>query len=277
MKLECDVVRDLLPLYAENMVSERTRALTEAHLAECSACSAVLAGMTAQEPDVRFRTDSAQQFVKYEKKKKRRFGWKIALITAAAVSAAFLLRILTMGGLMAFLALGSLTAKVEEDSDPAHYAQYMGKTAEEQYRNKWGMDESVFPAQLTDDMDVPDIYPAVPSYRLMALAHKYAPQAVYGIVRSHDGFYVDGNAETEAFWSGKGIVADDMESGILMVIGRQRGMETLSILNNVVLYQGDLADGVNSLVGGDELMAKGEEASLRLALDILSDPEGDEK
>ena len=124
---------------------------------------------------------------------------------------------------------------------------------------------------------VPDIYPAVPSYRLMALAHKYAPQAVYGIVRSHDGFYVDGNAETEAFWSGKGIVADDMESGILMVIGRQRGMETLSILNNVVLYQGDLADGVNSLVGGDELMAKGEEASLRLALDILSDPEGDEK
>lgn len=124
---------------------------------------------------------------------------------------------------------------------------------------------------------VPAIYPAVPSYRLMALAHKYAPQAVYGIVRSHDGFYVDGNAETEAFWSGKGIVADDMESGILMVIGRQRGMETLSILNNVVLYQGDLADGVNSLVGGDELMAKGEEASLRLALDILSDPEGDEK
>ena len=154
MKLECDVVRDLLPLYAENMVSERTRELTEAHLAECSACSAVLAGMTAQEPDVRFRTDSAQQFVKYEKKKKRRFGWKIALITAAAVSAAFLLRIMTMGGLMAFLALGSLTAKVEEDSDPAHYAQYMGETAEEQYRNKWGMDESVFPAQLTDDMDV---------------------------------------------------------------------------------------------------------------------------
>ena len=37
---------------------------------------------------------------------------------------------------------------------------------------------------------------------------------------------------------------------ILMVIGRLRGMETLSILNNVVLYQGDLAEGVNSLVNG---------------------------
>lgn len=44
---------------------------------------------------------------------------------------------------------------------------------------------------------------------------------------------------------------------ILMVIGRLRGMETLSILNNVVLYQGDLAEGVNSLVNSADLVAKG--------------------
>lgn len=118
---------------------------------------------------------------------------------------------------------------------------------------------------------VPGIYPAVPAFRLMALAHKYAPQAVYGIIRSHDGFYMDDNAKNKAFWSGKGIVGADMESGALMTIGRQRGMETLSILNNVVLYEGDLAAGVNDLVNGDDLMAKGEVASLKLALDILSD------
>ena len=40
----------------------------------------------------------------------------------------------------------------------------------------------------------------------MVLAHKYAPKAVYGIIRSHDGFYMDDNAEQEAFWSEKGIV-----------------------------------------------------------------------
>lgn len=33
---------------------------------------------------------------------------------------------------------------------------------------------------------VPEIYPAVPSYRLLHLAHRYAPEAVYGIVRSHE-------------------------------------------------------------------------------------------
>lgn len=118
---------------------------------------------------------------------------------------------------------------------------------------------------------VPEIYPAVPSYSLLNLAHKYAPEAIYGIVRSHDGFYVDDNDKIEQFWSEQGIVGSDMESGILMIIGRKRKMETLSILNNVVLYQGDLAGGINSLVNGEELMAKGEINSLKLALNILSD------
>ena len=107
---------------------------------------------------------------------------------------------------------------------------------------------------------VPEIYPAVPSFRLLALAHTYAPKACYGIIRSHDGFYMDDN---------------DMESGILMIIGRLRHMETLSILNNVVLYQGDLAEGVNDLVNSADLVAKGEQDSLVTALQILSDPEGE--
>lgn len=122
---------------------------------------------------------------------------------------------------------------------------------------------------------VPEIYPAVPSFRLLALAHTYAPKACYGIIRSHDGFYMDDNDKIEAFWSEKGIVADDMESGILMIIGRLRHMETLSILNNVVLYQGDLAEGVNDLVNSADLVAKGEQDSLVTALQILSDPEGE--
>lgn len=119
---------------------------------------------------------------------------------------------------------------------------------------------------------VPNGYPAVPDYELLSLAHQYAPDAVYGIIRSHDGFYMDNNAEVEKFWSEKGIVGADMESGAMMVVGRQRGMKTLSILNNVVLYEGDLAAGVNDLVSGENLMAQGEEASLKLAMDILSDP-----
>lgn len=118
---------------------------------------------------------------------------------------------------------------------------------------------------------LPPIYPAVPSFRMLKLAHELAPHAYYGIVRSHDGFYIDNNQDIEHFWHDKGIAGDDMESGIMMVLGRLRNMETLSILNTVVLYQADLAAGVNDLVHDGSLVSQGEEASLKLALSILSD------
>jgi uridine phosphorylase len=40
-----------------------------------------------------------------------------------------------------------------------------------------------------------------------------------------------------------GLVGEDMESGALFTVGRLRGIETLSILNNVVAYGGDLQAG----------------------------------
>ena len=38
MKLDCEVIRDLLPLYAEHMASPASTALVEEHLQECEAC-----------------------------------------------------------------------------------------------------------------------------------------------------------------------------------------------------------------------------------------------
>lgn len=42
MKISCDVTRDILPLYAEDMVSEDTKALVEEHLEDCAPCREVL-------------------------------------------------------------------------------------------------------------------------------------------------------------------------------------------------------------------------------------------
>lgn len=42
MKKECSVVRDVLPLYLEHMVSEGTAAFVEEHLESCSDCAAEL-------------------------------------------------------------------------------------------------------------------------------------------------------------------------------------------------------------------------------------------
>lgn len=45
MKNECSIVRDLLPLYIENMVSENTAAFVGEHLKTCSSCQKEYANM----------------------------------------------------------------------------------------------------------------------------------------------------------------------------------------------------------------------------------------
>ncbi|MBR3955022.1 MAG: zf-HC2 domain-containing protein [Clostridia bacterium] len=38
MNMDCDIIRDLLPLYAENMTSEKSNHAVKEHLAACTAC-----------------------------------------------------------------------------------------------------------------------------------------------------------------------------------------------------------------------------------------------
>lgn len=156
MRTDCDIIKDLLPLYAEGMVSDKSKDIIEEHFAECEACREIYKSMTAPEPQVQFYTEPAQSFKKYVKKKKWSFGWKVALVTALAVLAVVVARILALGGVMGLLMFGVMTAPVEVDTDVNHYGQYMGKDAKEEYRTKWSMDEGIFPAEITDEMNVKD-------------------------------------------------------------------------------------------------------------------------
>ncbi|MBR3715527.1 MAG: zf-HC2 domain-containing protein [Clostridia bacterium] len=49
MKTECSVVRDLLPLYVENMVNSETEQYVKSHLEKCPECKAELACLIAEE------------------------------------------------------------------------------------------------------------------------------------------------------------------------------------------------------------------------------------
>ncbi|MGX7013410.1 nucleoside phosphorylase [Vagococcus silagei] len=118
---------------------------------------------------------------------------------------------------------------------------------------------------------VPESFPAIPDSELLCAACTQHDIAVHiGIGRSHDSFYNDNNADIEAFWSNHHVLGADMESGALYVLGQLRGIKTLSILNNVVLYQDALNEGVNQLVSGDDLVIQGEKKSIQLALNILT-------
>ena len=42
MKITCNIIEDLLPLYIDDMVSEDSRQLVGEHLKECAACRKML-------------------------------------------------------------------------------------------------------------------------------------------------------------------------------------------------------------------------------------------
>ena len=50
MDISCDIIRDLLPLYAEDLASEDTRALVDGHLCQCEPCTRVLAELVKKPP-----------------------------------------------------------------------------------------------------------------------------------------------------------------------------------------------------------------------------------
>lgn len=154
MKIECDIIRDLMPLYVEKMVSDKSKEAIDIHLQECDECRTIYEKMVLPEPQVQFNTDSAESFQKYVKKKKWRFGWKVALISA--IVAMLLMRLAMLVGAIILLMIDSAAAEIKVDKDVSHYNQYMGENADDDYRNKWGMDESVFPETITLDMNVTD-------------------------------------------------------------------------------------------------------------------------
>lgn len=70
MKTECSVVRDLLPLYIEDMVSAETAQYVNEHLKNCDECQAELANLkegaelSAIETRVAPKSDDAKPFKK---------------------------------------------------------------------------------------------------------------------------------------------------------------------------------------------------------------------
>ena len=105
---------------------------------------------------VQYDRTSAESFDKYIKKGKIKLGLKVAIITTIVILLLIVMRLIAMGVLIAYLSSDGAKAEVYENTDVNHYLWYMGEDAKEDYTHKWGMDESVFPAEITDEMNVLD-------------------------------------------------------------------------------------------------------------------------
>ncbi|HWQ98344.1 MAG TPA: nucleoside phosphorylase [Clostridia bacterium] len=118
------------------------------------------------------------------------------------------------------------------------------------------------------------IFPAVPDSDLLFACVSAAKGRGYryhtGIARSHDSFYTDRETEIDAYWSKRGVLGADMETAALYTIGHLRGVRTMSILNNVVAFEEDTLDAIDSYVDGELAAMQGEEHEILVALDALT-------
>lgn len=86
MKNECSIIKDLLPLYAENMVSDETASFVEEHLKSCAECRKEYEKI--KEPETVTNEADAVPLINLERKLKKK---KIQTIAFTAVVVAALL------------------------------------------------------------------------------------------------------------------------------------------------------------------------------------------
>jgi uridine phosphorylase len=110
----------------------------------------------------------------------------------------------------------------------------------------------------------PEVYQAL----LYAARQREFPYSS-GLVRSHDSFYRDDEESVSRQWHRRGVLAAEMETAALLIVGRLRGVRTGSILNVVVEYGEDTEVGIRSLVQAEERRKEGEAREILVALDAL--------
>ena len=79
MKTDCNVIRDLLPLYADEVCSDESRVLVDEHLAECAECTEELARIRENEIENHLAAEK-EDVIRYQKKK---FGRRSAAVGSA--------------------------------------------------------------------------------------------------------------------------------------------------------------------------------------------------
>lgn len=120
----------------------------------------------------------------------------------------------------------------------------------------------------------PVSYPAAADYDVLracdsAAAALDAPHTI-GLARSHDCLYGANNPALYEEWSRRGVIASDMETAPLFVVGRLRGVQCGSILNVVAGFHKDVAESVGQYQSGEEATAAGEQREIRTALEALA-------
>lgn len=118
MKVTCNVIRDLLPLYVEKLCSIDSIEIIEEHIRECSECQSVLALMIQPVMSIELDNDETLKAKRpFEKIKKRnRIRIAIGIAIAVALTIIFMMMVNDIGVLNDFFFPKKIVVMQEENS-----------------------------------------------------------------------------------------------------------------------------------------------------------------
>ena len=110
-RLDCSIVRDLLPLYADGLTSEESNRLIGEHLNECADCRAVEEAMSRDIMATDTNLNGEVDYLQKIKKKRRR------MLIATVITCIVVFAIISAVGIKEFV-IGETVAYYEIDADP---------------------------------------------------------------------------------------------------------------------------------------------------------------
>lgn len=163
MRLSCDVIQDLLPLYVDRACSEDSTGLVEEHMSECENCRQTYDAMRTEGKTEELV--NSEEFQKQQtdsvKKVKKKWSWskKIFLVLGIVIGAGLLYILIKIGlvlGIVGFVLFDSATTKVQVYKDVAKYSEYIGENCNTEYGKPRTGQFVVFPKEITPQMYVQD-------------------------------------------------------------------------------------------------------------------------
>ncbi|MBQ3512831.1 MAG: zf-HC2 domain-containing protein [Lachnospiraceae bacterium] len=159
MKYPCNLIRDILPIYHDEVCSEESKTAVKEHLETCEDCKKYYENMCESDIVERFSFDDEMERKKADsiKELKKKMKKRDLLIIIGVVIGSLV--VTTIMGLFVVLFMEKVyeNAEVEVYANIEDYEKYMsGENAESEFQIKWGMDETIFPDEITDEMKVTD-------------------------------------------------------------------------------------------------------------------------
>ena len=153
MRKECCLIQDVLVLYKEDLCSEETREVVKEHLTYCEVCSQYYKEMQAADrvEDMIYDEGREREKANSFKKVKKRVVWSVLV---CGIVLATIISVPTI--MLMYISITNAMKPMEITTNIAHYEQVFGENAKEDYQNKCGMDDSIFPDEITDEMAVQD-------------------------------------------------------------------------------------------------------------------------